>query len=207
MLVGLVVAQWLASNERGRTCRNITQFSASSVPISPYLHLLLCLVVVELPKFEAYSYRDLTFRYEDQRTSRAEDKKCQSLARHQSLRCQRACHSTEDKKSVGTPMARQHVAQGEKFEASWLSLIFEAASHSWIKKTYVVYGNKFSLVLKHHDLIFGVSIIRVLPIINGYLHGLGTVFFWHMKYATPRSVLVAAEALLSDAGRVVNVRI
>jgi hypothetical protein len=71
----------------------------------------------------------------------------------------------------------------------------------------VVDGYKFPFVLKHHDLIFGFSQFGIFPIIDGYLHSFGAVLTGYMEDATSRSVLVAAEASLSDTSRIVNVRI
>jgi hypothetical protein len=56
-------------------------------------------------------------------------------------------------------------------------------------------GNKFAIVLEDHDLVLGVTICRVFPIINGYFDSFGAVFAWNMKYATSWCVLVQAFAL------------
>ena len=73
------------------------------------------------------------------------------------------------------------------------------------RDTYMVDGNKLPFVLKHHDLIFGVPGFGVFPIIDGYLDCFGAVFTRHVEYSAAGCVLVAAEALLSDTGRVVDV--
>jgi hypothetical protein len=56
----------------------------------------------------------------------------------------------------------------------------------------MINGHKPSVVLEDHDLVFRVPVFWISPIVYRDLHGLGTVFARHVKYATSWNVLLPA---------------
>jgi hypothetical protein len=74
--------------------------------------------------------------------------------------------------------------------------------------TYVIDGNEFAFVLKHHNLVLRISAgIGIFPVINRYLSGFRAIIAWYVEDATTWDELFAASSLLTDARRVVDVRV
>jgi hypothetical protein len=88
--------------------------------------------------------------------------------------------------------ASQHVEYGRIARFAIHDYCKATRGRGMSRITYVVDGNKFSIVFEHHDLVLGISNSWVFPLINGYLHSLRAVLTRHVKYATSRCVLVAA---------------
>jgi hypothetical protein len=69
-------------------------------------------------------------------------------------------------------------------------------------------GDKFALVLKHHNLIFRIPTdLRIFPIIYRNLRRFRTIVARDMEDAASWDKVLAARSLLADMRGVVNVRI
>lgn len=71
--------------------------------------------------------------------------------------------------------------------------------------TYVIDGHEFVVVLEDHDLVFGVTNLGVLPVVNSYLNSFRAIVTWHMEDATSLGEFVATQTLLGDTGGVIEV--
>jgi hypothetical protein len=60
-------------------------------------------------------------------------------------------------------------------------------------------GNKLAIVLEDHDLVLGVTMIKVFPVVDRYFDSCGAVSARNIKYATSWCVLVQAFALRTHA--------
>lgn len=103
------------------------------------------------------------------------------------------CHSTVDKTNADIPsqMSGANSTQSSK-----------------TNRSYMVYSNKLSIVLEHHDLISRISrFLGILPVIDCHLCGFRAVLARNMEYPASCNVLSVAQTLLAYAAGAVGVGI